>query len=100
MRARRLAALAATLVIASGCGQAETFAQHPGFDTWFEANPRSPEAASETERARLRAHRPILLVPQGAPGPLDFYRDYIAHGTLRAGDRRWTEVNRARLAAN
>ena len=42
-----------------------------------------PEAA---ERALLERYRPRVFLPAGHLGPIDFYRDYIAHGTLRAGD--------------
>ncbi|MDH3741056.1 MAG: hypothetical protein OER56_05605 [Hyphomicrobiales bacterium] len=35
--------------------------------------------------ALLERHRPRLYLPQGHVGPIDFYRDYIAHGVLRDG---------------
>ncbi|MEX0607110.1 MAG: hypothetical protein WD138_03665, partial [Halofilum sp. (in: g-proteobacteria)] len=90
-----------------GCSRGETaeeagegtFAQHPGFDEWFAANPPAPYAASRAERELLQRYRPHLRVPGSASGPLDFYRDYIAHGTLVIDDQSWTEVDRERLAA-
>lgn len=88
------------LVLLAGCGGAETFAQYPGFEAWFAAHPPDPAPATAAERALLRRYRPLLHVPAGAPGPLDFYRDYIGHGRLRAGGESWSRVDRARLAAH
>lgn len=88
------------LVAVTGCGDAETFAQHPGFERWFDTHPPDPRSATDHERALLHRYRPRLFVPRSAPGPLDFYADYIGHGTLRAGDRRWRDVDRARLDAH
>ncbi|MDZ7747848.1 MAG: hypothetical protein U5K43_02595 [Halofilum sp. (in: g-proteobacteria)] len=90
-----LAALLVGLTAAAGCSGAETFAQHPGFDAWFAAHPPDPAPASPVERELLRRYRPLLHVPATAAGPLDFYRDYIAHGRLHADGRTWSRVDRA-----
>lgn len=89
--------LTASLFPAVGV-HAETFAQYPGFDAWFEANPPDPQRPGPEARRLLQRHRPLLRVPADHPGPIDFYRDYIAHGTLRVGDQRWSDVDRALLA--
>lgn len=93
-------AVALLLALLGACSRAETFAQHPAFARWFAAHPPSPVAAGPAERALLRAHRPVLFVPAGDAGPIDFYRDYIAHGTLHADGQSWRDVDRARLAAH
>ena len=87
-------------MLASGCSDGATFAQRPGFARWFAAHPPDPARPGAADRQRLRAHRPVLRVPEGAPGPLRFYRDYIGAGTLRVDGRRFDDVDRARLAAH
>ncbi len=99
---RAIAAVVLALAaLTAGCsrGEEETFAQHPGFDQWFAAHPPDPHAASRAERELLQRYRPILRAPGSAKGPLDFYADYIAHGTLTAGGQRWSDVDRQRLEA-
>ncbi|PSQ90606.1 MAG: hypothetical protein BRD57_06310, partial [Proteobacteria bacterium SW_6_67_9] len=89
---RRLgAALAALTAVAAGagCSGDAPFSQHPGFDAWLAAHPPDPEAATRAERDLLRQYRPVLYVPEDAPGPLSFYDDYIAQGQLRTPRGRW-----------
>jgi hypothetical protein len=62
------------------------FSQYPGFAEYFAANPPSDELPDARTRALLERHRPRLYLPAGHVGPIDFYRDYIAHGVLRDGD--------------
>lgn len=90
------AVLAFALV--TGDGRAETFAQHSGFDRWFARHPPATTIPSPADRELLRRYRPMLFVLPGAPGPIDFYRDYIGHGTLRIDDKRIEQVTRERLA--
>lgn len=94
------AALLLALALLHGCAGGNSFPQRPGFLDWFAANPPDPEPAAADARALLQRHRPVLHLPPGAPGPIDFYRDYIAHGALAAGGREYTAVDRARLAAH
>ena len=98
-RSASVAMALAALTLTAGCADDGTFAQHPGFEEWFAAHPPDRHAATPAERALLQRYRPILRVPGSATGPLDFYADYVAHGTLRADGRRWSDVNRDRLAA-
>lgn len=100
MRAAGGVAAALALLLAAGCSGAETFAQYPGFDAWFAAHPPDPAPPDPAERELLRRYRPHLFVPEGAPGPIDFYRDYIAHGRLTAAGQTWTDVDRALLRAH
>lgn len=90
--------LLAVLAFLNACYRSETFARHPGFAQWFAAHPPRPEPPGSADRALLQRHRPLLHVLPGAPGPIDFHRDYIAHGTLLAGGRRFATVDRERLA--
>jgi hypothetical protein len=43
-------------------------------------------AAGPADRALARRHAPRFHLPAGHEGPIDFYRDYIAHGYLVTGD--------------
>ena len=92
LHAHRIARLAGLLLAgaAGSVGSAivsadSNFSQYPGFVEYFAANP-PPGAASEADRALARRHAPRFHLPSGHEGPIDFYRDYIAHGTLVAGD--------------
>ena len=61
------------------------FSQYPGFAEYFAANPPA-ESAGRADRALARRHAPRFHLPAGHEGPIDFYRDYIAHGYLISGD--------------
>lgn len=93
-------ALFLVLLLVGNGARAETFAQHPGFAQWFRAHPPAPNPPSDEDRALLHRYRPVLHVPPGAPGPIDFYRDYIGHGVLRAGGDHHDGVDRELLAAH
>ncbi len=85
-------------LLSAASAHAESFAQRPGFQTWFEANPPDPQRPGPAERRLLQRYRPVLKVPADHPGPIDFYRDYVTHGTLTVGERQWQAVDRALLA--
>ncbi|MFO7859325.1 MAG: hypothetical protein R6V11_10480, partial [Ectothiorhodospiraceae bacterium] len=78
------------------------FSQYPGFSRYLESRPPAETAASEHERAWLRAHRPVVFVADDEPGPISFYGDYIPEGSLRDGDgeRVSESVDRALLNAH
>ena len=61
------------------------FSQYPGFAEFFAESPPAG-IPNESDRALLRRHAPRFHLPAGHEGPIDFYRDYIAHGYLVAGD--------------
>ena len=84
----RCAALMALIALTHGTALAQSgnFSQQPGFASHYVVHPRRSTAASDDERALLQRHRPRLWLPAGHAGPIDFYGDYIAHGTLVAGD--------------
>lgn len=100
MRRSVAATLVALLALTGGCTEDPSFAERPGFDEYFSEHPPMPRSANRAERELLERYRPHLRVPGSAPGPIDFYRDYIAHGTLKANGRRWSEVDRDLLAAH
>ena len=80
--------LAGLLAICAWAGPAaadRNFSQYPGFAEYFAANPPA-EATSRADRALARRHAPRFHLPAGHEGPIDFYRDYIAHGYLMTGD--------------
>jgi hypothetical protein len=82
-------ALLAGLVLAA-CGRTPegNFSQRPGFARWYEANPPAATLPSPADQALLERYRPRFFLPAGNEGPLDFYRDYVAHGTLFGADGR------------
>jgi hypothetical protein len=84
----RVATVMALLVVAHGTANAQggNFSQQPGFAAHYAAHPRRNTPATDDERALLQRHRPRLWLPAGHAGAIDFYGDYIAHGTLVSGD--------------
>ena len=81
-----LLSLAACASVAA-CREEQNFSQMDGFEEM-----RRARAGASLPDARevdlLRRHRPRLFLARGQEPPLDFYRDYIAHGRLydSAGD--------------
>ena len=72
-----------SLAILVGCsGEEKMFSQRQGFECIRDA--QSSLLPDEREQALLERHKPKLFVSEGAEGPLDFYADYIASGTLSA----------------
>ena len=64
---------------------ASNFSLYPGFAEYFAEHPPAGAADAE-EQALLRRHAPRFHLPAGHEGPIDFYRDYVAHGYLVTGD--------------
>ena len=83
----RCAAAMAFVAVTQGAALAQSgnFSQQPGFANHYVAHPRRSTAATDDERALLQRHRPRLWLPAGHAGPIDFYGDYIANGTLVSG---------------
>lgn len=89
----RKSLLLLTVAFLTACGEEDgTFAQYPGFAEYYTANPRSSEPPSSEDRELLRRYRPRLFIGADQEGPIGFYADYIAHGTLTLGDG--TETDR------
>ena len=80
-----LAGLALICAWAGPAAADGNFSQRPGFAEYFAANPPA-DAAGPADRALARRHAPRFHLPAGHEGPIDFYRDYIAHGYLITGD--------------
>ena len=86
--------------MAAGCNDhTSNFSQFPGFAEWYSANPPASTPPSEAEIAFLQRFKPRVFLPDSHEGPIDFYRDYIANGTLTDGDGdvMSNAVDRARL---
>ncbi len=74
------------IFVLTGCEQnVDNFSQYPGFAEYFEANPPSHELPGLREQSLIYHFRPRFMLGAGQPKPIDFYRDYIAHGFLRDG---------------
>jgi len=96
------ALLIGLLSIAVSQPPATNFSQYEGFQEHFLAFPRQPSAATGQERVLLERYRPRLFIGIGQEGPISFYDDYIAHGTLydMRGDIIGHEPSRALLNAH
>lgn len=80
----RLLAWLAVLIAPGGCApDRSTFADFPGFAAYYARHPPLTTTPTARERELLERHRPRVFLARGAEGPIDFYRDYIAHGILR-----------------
>ncbi|MGH6945673.1 MAG: hypothetical protein ACREH6_15830, partial [Geminicoccaceae bacterium] len=80
------ACLALLLVLLVSCfDHNDNFSQHPGFAEWYAAHPPSEALPGADDRALLTRYQPRIFLSAGANGPIDFYRDYIAHGRLYEG---------------
>ena len=64
------------------CSPSVNFSQYAGFHEYFAAFPRHPAAATPQEQRLLETYRPRLFIGAEQEGPISFYEDYIAHGTL------------------
>lgn len=86
--AQMLLCLLLVMIAGPTHGASRNFSQYPGFDAWYAANPPSTQLPSPEEQALLAKHRPRFFLGRGQTPFIDFYRDYVAHGTLRseAGD--------------
>jgi hypothetical protein len=83
MRRRAAPVLAAALALAACSDDAGNFSQDPGFTAWYAANPPVETVPDAAGQALLERYRPHVFLPADHLGPVDFYRDYIAHGSLR-----------------
>ena len=79
-----VAGLVPACLLAGAVAADRNFSQYPGFAEYFAANPPAG-VASESDQALARRHAPRFHLPAGHEGPIDFYRDYIAHGHLVTG---------------
>ena len=83
MRFPRWFLVTVTLLIAAGCDDhPRNFSQYPGFAEWYAANPPVSTSPTSVQKALLERYRPRVFLAFGHEGPIDFYRDYIADGTL------------------
>ncbi len=80
-----IAGLLLVVFCASAVAADRNFSQYPGFAEYFAANP-PPAAADPADQALAHRHALRFHLPAGHEGPIDFYRDYIAHGYLVTGD--------------
>jgi hypothetical protein len=71
----------------TGCKQdIVNFSQYPGFTEYFKANPPGHEPPDLRDQALLERYRPRFMMAEEQQKPIDFYRDYSAHGILRDGE--------------
>jgi hypothetical protein len=90
-------------LFAAGCSDRPfNFSQYPGFTEWYAANPPASTLPAPEERDRLERYKPRFFLPEDHEGPIDFYRDYIAGGTLIDADGQVIsdDVDQALLNAN
>lgn len=61
------------------------FSQYPGFQKHFSTFPRYASLPTTREKKLLQKYRPRLFLGKGQEGPISFYKNYIANGTLYNG---------------
>jgi len=81
----RVIFLAMLVPVAASDAATTNFSQYPGFAGYFADDPPATTRPNMEQRALLKRYRPRIWVPEDHPGPIDFYRDYIAHGSLFDG---------------
>ncbi|MEM7257174.1 MAG: hypothetical protein AAF404_07280 [Pseudomonadota bacterium] len=67
----------------SGCAS-ESFTVWPGFSDYFTRYPPAQQSPAPAQQALLEKYRPRIFKYKDQQGPIDFYRQYIANGTLQA----------------
>ncbi|GAA0417043.1 hypothetical protein GCM10009133_26890 [Cocleimonas flava] len=58
------------------------FSELPGFKTYFDKNKPSNELPSKSDQLLLTQFKPRVYMAKGQTKFIDFYADYIAHGSL------------------
>lgn len=72
-----------TLMLVASCSQNETsFSEMPGFKQYFAENKPSESLPTIAEQALLNKFRPRIFMAKGQTPFIDFYADYISHGSL------------------
>jgi hypothetical protein len=61
----------------------EQFSMHKGFQNFYQKYPPRDTVPTPSEEALLKRHAPRIYIASGQESFLDFYQDYIAHGTLQ-----------------
>lgn len=79
---RNFISAALLLAALSSCSGGQNFSQFPGFSAHFSKYPPSDQTPDSSEVALLEKYKPRVFKAENQPGPIDFYRDYIAHGYL------------------
>lgn len=69
-------------ILLSACSGGQNFSQFPGFSEFYNNHPPSDELPNAAETALLDLYKPSIYLANNQPGPVDFYADYIAHGSL------------------
>lgn len=82
-------------------GGYHTFADHPGFEEYYQDRCRSrPPDQSDEDLELLEKYRPRFILPPGGAYPIDFYRDYLPYTVMRSWPVKKviaTDVNRGLL---
>jgi len=81
----------------SACSNGQNFSQLPGFRQHFSAYPPSDVTPSAPEVALLKKYKPRIFSTDKQLQPIDFYQDYIAHGTLYVDGKKVSQKPTATL---
>lgn len=93
---RPVIALLLTTILSS-CSGGQNFSQFPGFAQHFANYPPSDSPPTTAEVAILQQYKPRIFASEGQMQPVDFYKDYIAHGTLHVDGKKHYEKPTAAL---
>lgn len=72
------------------CSGGQSFSEFPGFIEHFNNYPPSDIEPNASEIALLTKYQPRIFTDVGQPGPIDFYKEYIAKGQLFADGKKLT----------
>ncbi len=72
----------------AGCAGSESFTTWPGFTQYFERYPPNTELPDSEQFALLEKYKPRVFVGDQQQGPVDFYQQYIANGSLRVNGKK------------
>jgi len=64
------------------CSGGQSFSDFPGFAEHFSEYAPTSDKPNSDEVTLLEKYQPRVYAATGQPGPIDFYKDYIAHGAL------------------
>ena len=79
------------------CGDGQNFTEFPGFTEHFKNYPPANTVPDKSEIALLSKYQPRVFSATGQPGPIDFYKEYIAEGQLSVDGKKITPATQALL---
>lgn len=74
------------------CGGGQNFSEFPGFKEYFTTYVPSDQLPTIAEMELLKDFKPKIFKSINQPEPVDFYKDYISHGTLSINGKKLSDT--------